>query len=261
MDSGDSGASGRVQWIERVGAPRLLVAVAALVALAALGVARLVGVGGDDGRQEVVTQRTTTTGAGPSDGDGDDRLADEGDPAVTTSTAAMSSATTSATAPTTTTTIASTTTTVCRNSTNPACGPFRWDPAPQADQPVVVTVTAPEQGVAGRPVTFTVEAVDTDAQVVFCEVYDLGDGTKQGVIGQRCDQGTAEGRCSNRYGPWTPPSRKGGRFQFSLTHTYAQPGTYTVRFFSYSEDGGTCHPYGSTKTTEVTFVVAAASGS
>ena len=36
---------------------------------------------------------------------------------------------------------APTTTLPCRNSTDPACGPFRWDPAPAPNQPVAVSYT------------------------------------------------------------------------------------------------------------------------
>lgn len=256
--------NGRPNWLARIEQPKLLIVVACMLVLAAFGVLRL---DDDDRAVDLAVGRTTTTmpdagrDAGgdvrdDGDGGGGDVLAD--DSTTTTSSASSSSSTSS----TTSTAVApTTTTTVCRNSKDAACGPFRWDPEPSPNQPLVVTVTtSAEQAVAGQPFSFTVEATDTDAQPVFCEVFDLGDGTTKGVIGTRCgDDGTAQPPCEPRYGPWTPPTRKGGVFTYTVTHTYAAAGTYTVQFFSYSEDGGECHPYGSTKTTERKVTVVSAS--
>lgn len=147
-----------------------------------------------------------------------------------------------------------TTTIVCRNSTNPACGPFRWEPAPFPNQALVVRVTREPVDVAvGQAVTFEVESTDTDAQVVWCQVYDLGDGTTMGTVGSFC--GNGPGCTGRRFGPWSPPSTKAGAYGYKVTHTYAEPGTYTARFFAYSEDGGECHPYGNQETATATVSV------
>jgi hypothetical protein len=249
--------NGRPNWLVRLEQPKLLAAVACMLVLAALGVLRL---DDDKARIDVSAGHTTTTTA---DDGADAEPDDDGVLAVDTTTTTSIPASSTSTSSTTTSTTAATSTTsttVCRNSTNPACGPFRWDPPPEPDQPIVVTVaTSAEQAVAGQPFTFTVKATDLDAQPVFCEVYDLGDGTKKGAIGTPCEAGGPEVEpCqTNRFGPWTPPTRKGGVFEYTLTHTYTTAGTYTVKFFSYSEDGGTCHPYGSTKTTQMQLTVAA----
>jgi len=52
----------------------------------------------------------------------------------------------------------------CRNSTNPQCGPFRWDPQPLPNRPMRVDVQiAPSHPRPGDVVTFTVVASDPDA--------------------------------------------------------------------------------------------------
>ena len=180
---------------------------------------------------------------------------DGGDDADTVLTGATSSIST------TTTTIdpvlgfveppaATTTTTVCRNSTNPACGPFRWEPAPFPNQRLAVRVMREPFDVAvGEPVTWRVEGEDSDAQVVWCQVYDLGDGTTMGTVGSFC--GNGPGCTGRRFGPWSPPSTKAGSYHYEVAHTYAAAGTYTARFFVYSEDGGECHPYGNQETVTV----------
>lgn len=191
------------------------------------------------------------------DGDDEDIVLTGAEPSTTTTEAVLgfveppSTTVTTAAAPTTTTS-----TTVCRNSTDPACGPFRWEPAPSPNQRLAVRVMRePFEVVAGEPVTWRVEGEDTDAQVVWCQVYDLGDGTTMGTVGSFC--GNGPGCTGRRFGPWSPPSTKAGAYHYEVSHTYAEPGTYTARFFVYSEDGGECHPYGNRETAAVTVSVSA----
>lgn len=138
------------------------------------------------------------------------------------SSTAPTSAVPSVTTPVTTgpTTSASPTTAarVCRNSSNEACGEFRWDPAPAPNQPLVATFTkAPAKAKAGEQVSFEVTWSDGDAPLTFDRLSH--DGT---AIGKSCSM-------TPRYGPWTPPARVPSAGVLPYTTTFATPGTYTVR--------------------------------
>lgn len=175
--------------------------------------------------------------AGCDDGDDDREAIAAEAPASTTTTAATS--TTSTTTSSTSTTVPPTATAtteapvVCRNSRDPVCGEFYWDPVP-ANQPVTFDVTFdPAQPVAGQPVTMTVEAHDPEAGILIMGSGETascrpgwGDGTS-GVGG--CIR-TVEQRNEHppRTGPWDPPPPVGASTTGFFQHTYAQPGTYTV---------------------------------
>jgi hypothetical protein len=169
--------------------------------------------------------------------------------APTTSTAVAESAPevpTTAVPPTTTTAARiapapTTTTLVCRNSSDPRCGPFRWEPDPGPNQPLTVDITyEPSSPRAGETVTFHVTARDPDASQFpqMCSFFGDGSGPCiSGVKGASSDPSAPdyEPYCGPMYGPWTPPVRPG---QESLgnppgsgvPHTYANAGTYLVRF-------------------------------
>jgi hypothetical protein len=143
-----------------------------------------------------------------------------------------------------------TTALVCRNSTNPKCGDFRWDPQPKPDQPAQMTITAsPAQPKVGEKVTFKVVVDDPDdVHPMHCYAnWDYGDTRS---VSQHCD--FAQGgppQCQNRHGPWTPPEAAPGHSEeqggFALEHTYDSPGTYNVKF-TYEPELTTCYdPYAS----------------
>src|SRR5436305_2201201 len=103
----------------------------------------------------------------------------------------------------------------CRNSYDPACGPFRWDPDPGGNQPLTVAASPPSQQVkAGAEVNFHIVAEDPDAKVDRCYTVDFGDGQK----GDTCPRPTA---CQAPYGPWSPPAKVHDRYEFDVKHTYA----------------------------------------
>src|SRR5207237_8555999 len=79
-------------------------------------------------------------------------------------TPSMAPTTSTAPAATPTTVPRSTTTTlICRDSTNPACGAFRWDPPPAPDHPLTVTVTySPAHPPVAGPRTCHYVNVDRD---------------------------------------------------------------------------------------------------
>jgi hypothetical protein len=116
---------------------------------------------------------------------------------------------------------------VCRNSTDPACGPFRYDPVP-ANAPLVLSATARTATVAvGEEVVVDVTWSDADAGVVFSSGADWTGG---GGVGAAffCS------RVELRYGPWDPPPPAGASGTYTAVHTYDEPGTYSPTFTAIS---------------------------
>lgn len=148
-------------------------------------------------------------------------------PPETTTTAVTTPATL---APATTVPVVAATTTSlpCRNSKDPRCGPFRWDPSPGANSPISISITiSPQDPHPGDVVTFTAHVVDPDASPIIageqtCNPPGYGD-----VGTSRCSpQCAAPG-----YGPWTPPARQRGERTVTYTHTYSDAGTFTAHFW------------------------------
>ncbi|HEX6597329.1 MAG TPA: hypothetical protein VF045_10360, partial [Acidimicrobiales bacterium] len=139
----------------------------------------------------------------------------------------------------------------CLNSTDAACGPFRWEPEPDANAPLTVTVKGTPRPGDPRTFDFVVVYSDPDAPIRDqCRMSDFGDG------GTAAASGCAVTACVATYGPWTPPAKEPGYAQAETSHTFAAPGTYTVRFSASS--GGMCgHPYASTGTGSTEVVVPA----
>lgn len=139
----------------------------------------------------------------------------------------------------------------CRNSREPRCGPFYWDPPPDANQPLVVDITyKPESPKVGEEVTFYIVATDLDAEVSACSSYTL-----DGSTGSGCQ--IVSEPCLPRYGPWTPVKRP-GRYETELRYTYQEPGTYTASYSTISNDGGGCDdPYASRGEARIKIVVTA----
>ena len=163
----------------------------------------------------------STTSTGPATST--TRLVSAAAVSTTTAPAPPATPTTTAVGPppppaTTTTTVA------CRNSANPACGPFRFEPQPGPDNPMFVhIVVGPPSPVAGQEVEFTVTLTDPDGVSRAGSTYNWGDS---GIGESSVDP-------CEKYGPWDPPARDPARATEVLTlrHTYAQPGTYKVVFF------------------------------
>ena len=141
-------------------------------------------------------------------------------PVPTTVTASPAAPPTTAPSSTTSTSL------VCRNSTDPACGPFRWDPPPGPNQPMTVAVSvSPAAPRAGETVSFRVTVDDPDGAdlVGGGGSVDYGDGTPVPGFSGHVD-------CVGSYGPWTPPGPVPLHKEFTYQHAYAAPGTYTVTF-------------------------------
>ncbi|HEV3352914.1 MAG TPA: hypothetical protein VG076_08325 [Acidimicrobiales bacterium] len=159
-------------------------------------------------------------------------------------------------APTTTTTVS------CRNSTDPRCGPFRWDPDPGPNAPFDVSVSfTPAHPHVGEQVTFFVRAVDPDAKWVWGVARDFGDpGGAVAIDGSSMIADAYPDYCAPaKYGPWTPPPRRSSDETFGypergVTHKYTAPGTYKARW-SLRSDSTACglhEPYGSFGSESVT---------
>ena len=168
------------------------------------------------------------------------------DPVATTPTTAGAtvapapggSAVTTTAAPTTATTAR-----VCRNSDDPACGAFRWDPAPAPNQPLVARFTkAPATAPVGD-VTFELEWSDGDAGLTFHQLST--DGT---ALVAACSM-------TPRYGPWTPPPAAGASGTVPSTATFTAPGTYRVIASLSSAD--CTSPYGNDLQVETSITITA----
>jgi hypothetical protein len=127
----------------------------------------------------------------------------------------------------------------CRNSSDPACGAFRFDPPAGDDEQIDVDVTySPSDPKAGEEVTFDLQARDPDSQFISLGTYRFSRGGP-GVVAE-----DPEGSCPRAFGPWAPPSDDNGSTSASLKHTYRQAGTYRALFtffsHSYTDDD---HPW------------------
>ncbi len=192
---------------------------AVAVVLAIVGVAGLTRIGQDDDR----LVRTVT---GPPT---------SGSPVQATTTTPSPAIDTTTPGPTTTVVAgAPATVNPCRNSRDPACGPFSFDPQPDPDQPMTVEVIPSLATVkVGEPMSFHVIRRDPDGVAAGGMSYELGDG---GSIGEfqhdPCD----------RYGRWDPPPK--GLTPTVVTedipHTYREAGTFTVTFKYFTDTLGGC---------------------
>ena len=145
-------------------------------------------------------------------------------------------------------------TTTCRNSTDPSCGEFRWDPQPESRPVEVFTVSAPGGASVGEPVTFAVDYVDPagpDADGACLNWWNSEDAIETSscqVVATSCD----------RTGPHDPPARRTERIRRSYTVTFDTPGEHVVRIegniATHLPDG--CEsPYRNTFTRSFTIVV------
>ena len=264
------------QFVDR---PRLVVGLCAAVAIALI--AAIPGLrSGDGGGRSVRAQAlepyaTTTTSTTMLAGVGivspvAPPPAPDAAPAETTTTAPAQVLGIAFTRATTTTTVASkaapkpagaTTTTIapkgspptstCRNSYDPACGPFRWDPAPGPNQPITGGVTA-SQPAPGAKVTFTVTGEDPDAAPLQVCNVDFGDGS-----GYHCDPTPVAdpSACPKQYGPWTPPAKNDGKLDSPWDHTYSNAGSYHVTFEVFSAMQDCNNPYASEAMLQADIVV------
>lgn len=145
----------------------------------------------------------------------------------------------------------------CRNSHDPGCGPFRFDPSPGPDSPMTVEIAAiPASPRAGEAFTFHVVLHDPDGVSYGGTTFAYDGG---GAIGS-----TRTAACE-KYGAWDPPAPDPSRATEvqDIGHVYAEPGTYTATF-SFESGPHDCvdpvtgrgdRPYGSSAVGSITVVV------
>jgi hypothetical protein len=206
----------------------------ALVGSLALVVGFVVGT--DLGEQEVdlVTGPvTSTTASGAADSASDTATASssttvlpDADPPAPTTTALPPPPPTVAEPPVESPTTSPPTAIECRNSYDPACGPFRYDPEP-VNGPMTVDVSAsPNTPSAGEEVVFTV-TVNDDGPIYpdnCVNTQQYGDGTPSSVCTAACMPQP------ERFGPWDPPPPEPRTVTEEFRHVYERPGVYTAEF-------------------------------
>jgi hypothetical protein len=181
-----------------------------------------------------------------ADDDPDQVAVNDSVPDTTTTTSAASTSTTPPTTspapPTTGTTVptfplrpvSTTTALVCRNSTNPACGPMYYDP-PMTNEPATITVsTSPPVPRAGDMVTFTVHVTDPDSFFFPGPPMDsppcgdsipaFGDGENGMCVTPGC-RGPGP-----QYGAWDPPPRTPSDVTYVVQHIYKAAGNFMAHF-------------------------------
>lgn len=146
---------------------------------------------------------------------------------------------------------------VCRNSTDPACGPFRWDPAPGPNAPLEISITySPSAPRIGQEVTVTVHARDADALIgdVTVTFGDEDVVTIPPASIHTCDNAQT--------GPWSLPTATPDDIVRIFRHAYTKAGDLTISAYAASPEilNGTCppNPYASQATASVAIHTAGA---
>lgn len=122
----------------------------------------------------------------------------------------------------------------CRDSTDPACGAFRWDPEP-VNQPATLILRLPDAPiVVGRDYELRLEMRDPDGPV------DLGcysvDADRPALSLGSCSQ-ESRPPCPERFGPWTPPPGSPGNAQTATVIQFQRSGPYVVEVSVVRPDG------------------------
>lgn len=215
----------------RLGNRMLVVILAASVALVAFGLAVMSRPQGAE-RQIATRDSTVETSLPPGDEPADALTT----PTSTEDSAPLPTSTTTtirARRTTATTTAAPAAAPQCRNSEDPVCGPFRWDPAPAPNQGLTARFIDPPSTWDGQSnLEVQVEFSDPDSYYIWSQ--------------SKIDEQPRTRDCSwvkPRYGPWTPPPIRptGGTFTAYLHFEAQGPGTHII---SLALATGTCgDPY------------------
>jgi hypothetical protein len=127
----------------------------------------------------------------------------------------------------------------CRNSTDPACGPFRWDPAPGPNAPIEISIAySPSAPRTGEEVTVTVHLHDADALIGDVAVA-FGDEEVSTI--PPASIVSCVGAAS---GPWSLPAATPDDLVKTFRHTYTRAGDFTIAAYAASPDitNATCPP-------------------
>lgn len=215
---------------------------AAVVAVVAVGAIALPG---DDDRVTTAgpaaERAETTTTTRPTEVLG---MVIERDGETTETTVAVEAPTTTAPAASVPTGSSQPAGPVCHDSLDPACGEFRWEPTPPADQPLTLSADAVPPLAPGQSTEISVHWADADALLSF---YDSdADGA---TLGQPC-------QVERRFGPWTPPAPDGGSGTITIAYTApATPGPASVMVYAATGPCDGYHPFGSEASITIPIVV------
>jgi hypothetical protein len=116
----------------------------------------------------------------------------------------------------------------CRNSFDPACGDFFWDPAPAPyDRGSAAISFTPEFPKPGEAVTFTITIDDPDGgSATQAERTMTAYGDETGPVPMvHCDPAWTFG-----YGPWDTPAESPFHEVVTLQHAYDAVGDYQAGF-------------------------------
>lgn len=141
----------------------------------------------------------------------------------------------------------------CVNSTDPACGPFHWQPEPGPNSPLVIEVTATPRPNDPMTSDFAIVYSDADAPIVDgCRSVGFGDGDSTFTGSARS---CAVAACLVPYGAWAPPTPQVGRAEATVSHTFSRAGTFEVSFTAMSRHSLCQDPYASSATRTIIVVV------
>lgn len=145
----------------------------------------------------------------------------------------------------------------CRNSYDPVCGEFSWDPKPAPNSEITFEIRQePEAPKAGETVTFYVTARD-DAGVEPESMRPVA-GESASDSKEGWDSVKARPDCQQpeeRYGKWTPPDPVFVQVSHVFQETYRLPGEYEVSFPYVTAMCDPYNPYRSFGTLEHTVTV------
>lgn len=177
---------------------------------------------GDDPEEAIVADSATSTSV-----QGQELSSTTSSAPTSTSEPTVVTDSTSTLPPSTGTTVPTSMAPSCRNSSDPQCGPLRWDPDPGPGSLSVELSYVPAAPRVGEEVSI-VAHVSSGETTDFGSAgsVEAGDGTtlqEWSTYGCGLDQPTP------RHGPWTPPPPEPSSRSDEWRHTYSSPGTYEIR--------------------------------
>lgn len=243
----------------RTGLPRRrLLAAAAVLAVVVAGAAAVMAMEDGDAVVTVADDPDSPPSTPPPTVAGIVIERPEGDGSATTTTAAAVPAVPAAPPATSPQATTATTALVCRNSFDPACGDFSWDPEPVVGQSTVRLDVPGGPLRVGSTYEIVVELTDPTAPPTFnCGSVNVSPTPAGGWVGGFSCVVEPAPVCAARYGPWTPPAPSGGTITERVPVTFEEPGPHTISVETRTPPKHCYQPYGSDAATSITVEVLA----